>query len=286
MTSGFFTKKHVCHDFTWWFHILSWVNQKSLHSSQLRKAFRPRSQSVETQTFWWPMVAFVRWKKCHFFVVLICSTTCGNWSSWQEMAGGSIARLSNIADIHRLITDVLQLDNDTKKCWFLEEFVAANIMGIVGILHMLSCKRTHSIWEFFFWHFDDFRCNVWAKVYEMAWSTLVFSSVFWDTWRPIRLGAPSHNDVWTGGHTQASGQAYAQNCVGFQMFSGFCNYKTEMSIYNVIPATQNVLYISSCRAFCSCDFPFSAWDFDAVQEFLRPTLAAAMMPKKHIHMDT
>ena len=66
------------------------------------------------------------------------------------MAGGSIARLSNIADIHRLITDVLQLDNDKKKCWFLEEFVAANIMGIVGILHMLSCKRTHSIWEVFF----------------------------------------------------------------------------------------------------------------------------------------
>ena len=66
------------------------------------------------------------------------------------MAGGSIARLSNIADIHRLITDVLQLDNDTKKCWFLEEFVAAKIMGIVGILHMLSCKRTHSIWEVFF----------------------------------------------------------------------------------------------------------------------------------------
>ena len=32
--------------------------------------------------------------------------------------------------------------------------------------------------------------NLWAKGYEMAWSTLVFSSVFWDTWRPIRLGAP------------------------------------------------------------------------------------------------
>ena len=28
------------------------------------------------------------------------------------------------------------------------------------------------------------------------------------------------------------------------------------------------------------NFPFSAWDFDVVQEFLRPTLAAAMMPKK------
>ena len=83
--------------------------------------------------------------------------------------------------------------------------------------------------------------NLWAKGYEMAWSTLVFSSVFWDTWRPIRLGASSHDDVWTGGHTQASGQAYTQSCVGFQMFSGFCNYKTEMSICNVIPATQNVL---------------------------------------------
>ena len=85
-----------------------------LHSSQLRKAFRPRSQSVETQT----LVAYgdVRQvKKCHFLVVLICFTTCGNWSSWQEMAGGSIARLSNIADIHRLIPDVLQLAGQRHK---------------------------------------------------------------------------------------------------------------------------------------------------------------------------
>ena len=138
MTSGFFTKKHVCHDFTWWFHILSWVNQKSCtHRNcgkllgHVLKVWKPRH--------WWPMVAFVRWKNA--ISSLCCSTTCGNWSSWQEMVGGSIARLSNFADIHRLITDVLQLDNDTKKCWFLEEFVAANIMGIVGILHMLSCNR-------------------------------------------------------------------------------------------------------------------------------------------------
>ena len=215
-----------------------------LHLSQLRKAFRPRSQSVETQT----LVAYGGVRQVKKMPFPHCVDLF--YDMWKLIFvarnGGGIHReiiqhRRYSQTHHYLITDVLQLDNDTKKCWFLEEFVAANIMGIVGIFHMLSCKRTHSIWEFCFWHFDDVRCNVWAKVYEMAWSTLVFSSVFWDTWRPIRLGAPSHDDVWTGGHTQASGQAYAQNCVGFQMFSGFCNYKTEMSICNVIPATQNVL---------------------------------------------
>ena len=212
------------HDF-WVFHMqsskktcLSWFHMmisyfvmgkpEILHSSQPRKAFRPRPKKCgnpDIGGLWWRSlgeknaISSLCWSVLRHVEIDLCG------KKWR----GDPSR-DNIADIHRLITDVLQLDNDTKKCWFLEEFVAANIMGIVGILHMLSCKRTHSIWEFFFWHFDDFRCNVWAKVYEMAWSTLVFSSVFWDTWRPIRLGAPSHNDVWTGGHTQASGQAYAK----------------------------------------------------------------------------
>ena len=46
------------------------------------------------------------------------------------MAGGSIARFPNIADIHRLIPDVMQLDNDTDRFWFQEELVVANIVGI------------------------------------------------------------------------------------------------------------------------------------------------------------
>ena len=58
--------------------------------------------------------------------------------------------------------------------------------------------------------------------------------------------------------------------------SGFCNTQTDMSICNIIPATQNTL----CRGFCSCNLPLSAWEFDLVQEMFPPNLAAAMMPKK------
>ena len=137
-----------------------------------------------------------------FFIVF---PTCGNRIFAKNMAGGSIARFPNIADIHRLITDVMQLDNDTDRFWFQEELVVANIVGIG--LENCTCyhvkKSTFYLEGFFLWHFDDFRCNVWAKCYEMARSTSVFFLCI--------LGHMATDDqdgstIWTRGHTQASGQ--------------------------------------------------------------------------------
>ena len=102
----------------------------------------------------------------------------------------------------------MQLDNDTDRFWFQEELVVANIVGIG--LENCTCyhvKNQHFIWIFF--------CGI-SMIFDvmfgpnaMKWHDQLrcFFSVFWDAWRPtIRMGAPSHDDVWTRGHTQASRQ--------------------------------------------------------------------------------
>ena len=242
------------HDF-WVFHMqsskktcLSWFHMmisyfvmgkpEILHSSQPRKAFRPRPKKCgnpDIGGLWWRSlgekhaISSLCWSVLRHVEIDLCG------KKWR----GDPSR-DNIADIHRLITDVLQLDNDTKKCWFLEEFVAANIMGIVRILHMLSCKRTHSIGSFFSGISMIFDVMFGPK--SMKWHDQLWCF-------PLYFGTRDDRSGWEHHRTMMFGQEVTHRPVGKHMlklrrFSDvfrFLKLQDWDVICNVVPATQNVL---------------------------------------------
>ena len=258
-----------------------------LHSSQLPKAFRPRSQiSVGTQTL---VTSGGRWWRSGGEKNAI-SSVC--WSVLRHVEIDLREKNRREDPSRDFPTSPIFTDSSMMFCsrtsWFQEEFAEPNTIGIVAILHTLSCKRIRIV-------FGQFSRGI-SMIFDVISGP---KAMKWDDQLPcffsVSLGHMSTDDqagstiarwcLHTTSHTGQRAIIYSK----LHRFSGLCNYKTEMSICNVIPATQNVLnvlQITSCGVSARVTFSLSAWDFDLAQELLQPTLVAAMMPKKHIHMDT
>ena len=93
-----------------------------LHSSQLRKAFRPRSQSVETQA----LVAYGEVRQVKKMPFPRCVDLF--YDMWKLIF---VAR--NGGGIQMMFC--------SRTSWFQEEFAEPNTIGIVAILRTLSCNR-------------------------------------------------------------------------------------------------------------------------------------------------
>ena len=186
-------------------------------------------------------------RTCHFLGVLICFTTCGNWSSWQEMAEGSIARFFQ----HRRYSQTHYWCFAAGQ-WHKEMLVCKHHGN--SRKHMLSCKKISLFGR-------CFGCismipDVMFVPNVMKWHDQFFGVFFCILGHPlrptIRVGAPFAR--WcldTRSHTGQRAIIYSR----LHGFSGFCNYKTELSICNVIPATQTGCKLLHVGGFCSWKNP-------------------------------
>ena len=131
---GFSQKKHVGHDFTWWFHILSWVIQKSCtHRNcgkllgHVLKVWKPR------HGLWWrsagekSAISSLCWSVLrHVEIDLRGKKWRGDpsrdYPTWPIFTDSSMMFCSRTS-------------------WFQEEFAEPNTIGIVAILRTLSCNR-------------------------------------------------------------------------------------------------------------------------------------------------
>ena len=81
----------------------------------------------------------------------------------------------------------------------------------------------------------------------------------------IRMGAPSHDDAWTRGHTKARGQSYTQNCIGFHVSATTrlrCQFATSSLRHKMYCKLLHV-GVSACAPLILCrsfyDPPWLLW---------------------------
>ena len=183
MISGFFICNfHMQHGFC---NMFVMGMPEILHSSQLQTTSKRPRQRVETH--WWRMVAFGRWqKKCHFLGALMCFSDMWKLIFVKNMARG----------IHREISQHRRYSQIHHRCFAAGQWHHGNSRNIA---HCYRIKKIYAFYlEGFLWHFDDFRCNVWAKCYEMAWSTSVFFLLHFGTHGDWRSGWEHHRTMMFG----------------------------------------------------------------------------------------